>query len=169
LLHQYGLLADAAFEARPAIRLEIAHRIAYYGDTAISVDVLWMAVAAAQDLRTPAEVAGRRGLPGETTAQLQEELRTLVGRATRQASDAANLLQKAVLALGASHLANANEQLARALADGLAALGISSWQQHVAELEAVIEPQFWELTDRVLNFEFVEEGARQTARFPNAD
>jgi hypothetical protein len=68
------------------------------------------------------------------------------------------------LALGAAHLANDNGQLARALADGLAALGASSWQQHVAELEAVIEPQIWELTDRVLNFEFVEESARARLR-----
>jgi hypothetical protein len=88
--------------------------------------VLWMAIAAAQDLRTQVEVAGRRGLPDETAAQLQEELLTLVGRATRQASGAANLLQKAALALGAAHLANDNGQLARALADGLAALGASS-------------------------------------------
>ena len=164
LLYQYALLADAAFESRPDLAIEIAHRIAYYGETAIAMGVMWVAIAAAQDLRSLAEASVRRGLPRETTAHLHEELLDMLAVAERKkelrGSPTMNLLQKTVLALGAYHLDSGDEELARELARGLRTAYPSHLARLARDLEAVTEPQFWELTDRAVNFEYLEEGPR---------
>jgi hypothetical protein len=160
LLFQYALLAEAAYESRPDLGLEIAHRIAYYGEAAIGMDVVWMAAAAAQDLRGLVEAAVRCGMPRETTSHIQGELLELVREAEIKRSPTTSLLQKAILALGAFQLEQGQRELARDLASGLGHIDPKQLSRLVADLAEVTDPQFWELTDRGVNFEYVEEGPR---------
>lgn len=160
LSYQYALLADAALESRPDRALEITHRIAYYGETALESGVYWMAVAAAQDLRTLAEASVTRGTPHETTAHIHEELLDLLRLASAKDAPVSPMLEKAVIALGAFHLDAGRGELAGDLARGLASAEPDHLSKLADELAAVTEPQFWELTDRVVNFEYVEEPAR---------
>ena len=160
LLFQYALLADAAYDSRPDLALEIARRIAYYGETAIGMGVVWMAAAAAQDLRGLVEAAVRCGMPRETTARIQSELMELVREAEIKRSPTTSLLQKAIVALGAFQLERGEQELARDLAVGLRHVDPRELNRLVADLAEVTDPQFWELTDRVVNFEYVEEGPR---------
>lgn len=161
LMYQYALLADAAFESRPEIAQEITHRLTYYGETSLGAGVLWMAIAAAQDLRSLAEASSRRGMAREVTSDIQKELLHLVGEAQAKQSPAASLLEKAVIALGAFHLDQGEDGLARELAAGLVNGSAGHLENLAQELASVTESDFWELTDRGVNFEYVEEGPRR--------
>lgn len=160
LSYQYALLADTAFESRPSLALEIAHRISYYGKTALESGLYWMAVAAAQDLRTLAEASVNRGTPHETTTHIHEELLELVNLGNAKQVPVTAMLDKAVIALGAFHLAYSKEELGRDLACGLSGAESGRLSKLAEELAVVTEPQFWELTDRVVNFDYVDEAAR---------
>jgi hypothetical protein len=160
LLYQYALLANAALHSRPDIALEIAHRIAYYGDAAVGMNVFWMAVAAAQDLRTLAEASSREGLPHETTARIHGELIELVRGSEVKKAPVTGMLQKAIIGLGGFLLDRGEEALAHDLAQSLRHVDAGTLSRLAADLQMVTEPQFWELTERVVNFEYVEDGAR---------
>ncbi|MCC7105499.1 MAG: DUF2254 domain-containing protein [Chloroflexi bacterium] len=160
LLYQYDLFADAAFERRPDRALEIAHRIAYYGETALSMGVLWMAIAAANDLRTLVGAARQRGLPTEVRQQVILELLALTRHAMARQSPATDLIVKAALAVGAQLLFDGDDDLAGELAAGLTVCAPAQLARLAGELRAVVVARFWEVTDRVLNFDYVEDGPR---------
>jgi hypothetical protein len=168
LLYQYALLAEAALPSEPDLALEIASRIAYYGDTAIGSGVYWMAIAAAQDLRSLVKAATRLGCSEDTIEALHKDLLRLVtsaeARPELRASAPMRLLYKAVIALAAYHLDRNRSESARRLVLRLDKLGGSELGTIVEELEVVVEPVVWELTDRVLNFEYVEPGPRARLR-----
>jgi hypothetical protein len=160
LLYQYALLASTALCVRTDVALGIARRLGYYGEAAVANGLLWMAVAAAQDLRSLVEASLRDGRGRDATEQIQQELLELVLLAEARQSPATTMLRKAVIALGGFHLYQGDEELARHLARALMRLDRQTLIGLAEELQAVTEPQFWELTERVVNFDYVEEGAR---------
>jgi hypothetical protein len=165
VLYQYELLASTALDNRADVTLGVARRIGYYGEAALTSGLVWMAVAAAQDLRSLAEASNRSHVARDTVRQIQQELIDLVLNAEARQSPATEMLRKAVLALGSFHLHQREEELARHLASALAQVEPRTLAALVEELRAVTEPQFWELTERVVNFDYVEEGPR--ARLPD--
>src|SRR5205823_10304939 len=111
-------------------------------------------------LRGLVEAAVRSGMPIEITARIQNELLELVQEAEARRSPTTSLLQKAVVALGAFQLEHGQQQLAHSLASGLRHVDPQQLNDLAADLTGVTERQFWELTDRGVNFEYVEEGPR---------
>ena len=160
LLYQYDLYADAAFEQRPERSLEIAQRICYYGRTALGMGVLWMAVAAAHDLRTMIEAALRRKLTEDISRRIMLNLMSLIEAVEQGKSPAGGLIIKAALAVGAFLLFNDKADLARELALAVVGHDGTDLANLAEELRSVVEPRFWEVTDRVVNFDYLEPGPR---------
>jgi hypothetical protein len=156
VLYQYRLLADAALQRRPEVSLEIADRLSYYGDAAASGPLLWMSAAAAHDLRILAETSVGRGVDLAITAQIVGDLIETLQRAETKQSPALPQLYKTVAALGSFFLDRGEQALAQELRKRLDCLPAAALDEIGRELTACLDPVFWEVTDRVVNFDYVE-------------
>ncbi|MFN8632746.1 MAG: DUF2254 family protein [Chloroflexota bacterium] len=160
VLYQYRLLADTAMDSHPELTLQIAHRLSYYGDAAAGGPLLWMSAAAAYDLRILAESAHARNAGDHVVRAIVEDVIDTVRRAEAKHSPALPQLYKMAIALGAYFLVHKEEAHARLLCDTLAGVPPTTLDRASAELLAVDDPVFWELTDRVVNFDYVEPDVR---------
>ena len=160
VLYQYRLLADTALDDRPDLTVQIAHRLSYYGDAAAGGPLLWMSAAAAYDLRILAENAQARGASDEVVRAVVGDVIDTVRRGEAKNSPALPQLYKMAVALGAYYLHLAEQDDVQVLAGALAGVPAPLLQRAVDELAAVDDPVFWELTDRVVNFDYVEPDVR---------
>jgi hypothetical protein len=165
VLYQYRLLADTAMDDHPELSLQIAHRLSYYGDAAASGPLLWMSAAAAYDLRILAESAQARGAGDAVVGAIVGDVIDTVRRAEAKGSPALPQLYKMAVALGAYFLACNEMDDVQVICDLLAGVPMSLLERVSAELLVVEDPVFWELTDRVVNFDYVEPDVR--ARVPD--
>ena len=165
VLYQYRLLADTAMDTHPNLTLQIAHRLSYYGDAAAGGPLLWMSAAAAYDLRMLAEQAhARLSAPGRhgpdagaaIVGAIVEDVIDTVRRGEAKRSPALPQLYKMVIALGAYFLHHDVPEQVRHLCAVLVSIPQDTLERLGAELAAVDDPAFWELTDRVVNFDYVE-------------
>jgi len=165
-LYQYRLLASTVMDSYPDLAVQIAHRISYYGDAAGSGPLLWMSAAAAYDLRILAEEAHERAAalpaPGAeaVVSAIVGDLLDTVRRGEAKRSPALPQLYKMTLALAAFFTHHRAPLQVLALGGALAGLPPDFLIQLGAELRAVDVPTFWELTDRVVNFDYVEAPVR---------
>jgi hypothetical protein len=161
VLYQYRLLADTAMDAHPNLTLEIADRLSYYGDAASGGPLLWMSAAAAYDLRILAESAHARGARPDVVAAIVGNLLDTIRRAEAKGSPALPQLYKMAMALGAYYLLHGEIVHARVLRAQLASVPSAILERACQELQVIEDPGFWELTDRVVNFDFVEADVRK--------
>lgn len=161
VLYQYRLLADTAMDTQPDLTLEIADRLSYYGDAAASGPLLWMSAAAAYDLRILAESAFSRDAAPQVICAIVGDLLDTVHRGEVKGSPAMPQLYKMALALGAYFLAHGAVEHARLLTSQLDRVPRPILEHGCTELMAIEDPVFWELTDRVVNFDFVEADVRK--------
>lgn len=159
-LYQYRLLADAALGRRPDVALEIADRLNYYGDAAAGGPLLWMSAAAAYDLRMLAERSHGRCSDPAIAEAIVDNLLDSVRRAEAKRSPALHQLHKTVAALGSFFLTRGDRATARRLRAALADLPEATLSDIGRDLAAVEDDVFWELTDRVVNFDYVDDDAR---------
>jgi hypothetical protein len=164
VLYQYRLLADTAMDEHPGLTLQIAHRLSYYGDAAASGPLLWMSAAAAYDLRILAESAQSRGAPDAVVGAIVGDVIDTVRRGEAKHSPALAQLYKMVAALGAFFLVHDERDHVRVLCEVLAGVPTETLERVTEELIAVDDPVFWELTDRVVNFDYVEPDVRARLR-----
>jgi hypothetical protein len=164
VLYQYRLLADSVMDGHPELTLQIAHRLSYYGDAAGSGPLLWMSAAAAYDLRLLAESAQANGANEAVVGAIVGDVIDTVRRGESKHSPALPQLYKMTAALGAFFLHHGEPGLVRVLSEVLAGVPTDLLERVTAELIAVEDPVFWELTDRVVNFDYVEPEVR--ARLP---
>jgi hypothetical protein len=163
-LYQYRLLADSALDDYPEVTLEISHRLSYYGDAAAGGPLLWMSAAAAYDLRILAESAHTRGAGDAVVGAIVDDVIDTVRRGEAKRSPALLQLYKMALALGGYFLCHGELDDVEVLCTAMAGVPRQMLAQAVAELSAVDDPVFWELTDRVVNFDYVDPQSR--ARLP---
>ena len=161
VLYQYRLLADAAMDTQPDLTLEIADRISYYGDAAASGPLLWMSAAAAYDLRILAESAHTSGASPEVVRAIVGNLLDTVYRGEAKGSPALPQLYKMALGLAAYFLCHDEIEHARLLISQFDRVDRAVLERGCIELLAIEDPVFWELTDRVVNFDFVEADVRK--------
>jgi hypothetical protein len=119
-----------------------------------------MSAAAAYDLRILAENGHRSGAERAIISTVVDKLIDTVGRAEAKRSPALVQLYKTVAALGAFLLLAGDAEMARRLRTELDRVPGGTREQILRELAAVEDPVFWELTDRVVNFDYVEPDVR---------
>ncbi|MGE3268350.1 MAG: DUF2254 family protein [Chloroflexota bacterium] len=161
VLYQYRLLADTAMDRRPDLTLQISHRLSYYGDAAAGGPLLWMSAAAAYDLRILAESARIHGADAPVVSAIIGDVIDTVRRGEAKASPALPQLYKMAVALGAFFLHRGDLPDVDVLAAALAGVPRPALDSAASELAAVDDPVFWELTDRVVNFDYVEPSVRE--------
>ncbi len=160
VLYQYRQLADRAVETHPQVTLEISRRLSYYGDAAASGPLLWMSAAAAYDLRVLVQHCHQRDIDRSIIASIVGELIETVRRADAKHSPALPQLHKTLAALGSFFLVHSERAFVRQLRAELDDVPPDGLERIGRELSAVDDPAFWELTDRMVNFDYVEEDVR---------
>lgn len=158
-LYEYELLADSALLDAPDFAVEIAERLVYYGEAA-GGRLLWMSAASAHDLRTLAEQNVRRGGESIVTQRFIALLTEMVKRVRVRDPILGRQLHKTVVTLGCFFLTVAEQSCAARLRSALATLPDDELRHIHAELAAVVDAEFWEVTERWINFDYMDDDAR---------
>ncbi len=163
LLAEYRSLAEYLLDSRPELAVRISHHLCYYASVAEAQGVEFVAETVAYDLQVLNRVAYQQDCP--LTADLLAAFLGLGATLrSRGFSPALAGVYKMWLALGAFYLSVGaellQEQVQAALhqvePDVLAMLG--------EELLSVTEPEFWEITDRGVNFDYLDPDLRPPLR-----
>jgi len=163
LLAEYRALAEQLVCSRPELAVRMSHHLCYYARIAEEQGVQFVAETVAYDLQVLNRVAYQQDCP--LTAELLAAFLGLGGALQRRGfSQALAGVYKMWLALGAFYVSAGaellQEQVQAALhqvePDVLAMLG--------EELLSVTEPEFWEITDRGVNFDYLDPALRPPLR-----
>jgi Predicted membrane protein (DUF2254) len=164
VLNQYRQLAEATLTARGPVDLdglsEIGTRFKYYAQLAQGMGLGFVAETAAYDLSVLCEVACEHGSP------VHDRLLTTFLEIDKEAEDstqerALRGIRKAQAKLAAYYLLREMSEPARRIFQDMALETTDRLRSIRDELLAVTSKDFWEVTDRGTNFDYVDD-ARKT-------
>jgi hypothetical protein len=166
VLNEYRHLAESVVRHGEAdLALEIARYFKYYGQTAHAVGLEFVTETAAYDLSVLCELAFdekstchdgllKTFLEVDKEAETKAEERALRG------------VRKAQVRLATFYLERGADPLARAIFDDMRGENAARLASIREELEAVTKKDFWEVTDRGINFDYLDaERKKQLAEF----
>jgi hypothetical protein len=159
-LYEYELLADSALQRQPDFAILIAERLTYYGEAA-GGRLLWMAAASAHDLRSLAEGNHRRGGDPAITRRFVALLHGMVERVAPRDPILARQLHKTAVALGCYFLVMGALDHVEAVRTVLRDVSEDELALIQRELQNVTEPEFWEVTERWVNFDYIDSESRR--------
>jgi hypothetical protein len=159
-LYEYELLADSALLRKPDFAIQIAERLTYYGEAA-GGRLLWMAAASAHDLRVLAEDNHRRGGDPAVTHRFIALLDGMIGRVAPRDPILGRQLHKTAVALGCYFMAKGDLADVESVRSVLRDVPDEEMARIEAELLQVTEPEFWEVTERWVNFDYIDPEPRQ--------
>jgi hypothetical protein len=155
VFHQYRLLADAALRrGHGRFAVEIARYFKYYGQLAFNVDLGFILETSAYDLCTLNEIAFNLGAPERAELLkifLQVDKEGDGG--TREAS--LKGVRKAQVKLATWYLLHHDEASAREVFRDMRYESPARLASIRDEILSVVSPEFWEVTDRGTNFDFI--------------
>jgi hypothetical protein len=155
VLNQYRKLAEFMLvqgEHQPA--LECARHMKYYGLVSFDMDLTFITETVAYDLSTLSQLANQVGSPVEQDI-LAEFLELDRPPFVRGQDKALMGVRKAQVKLAAYYLLTDQEQRARAIASDMASEPLERLRLIRRQLENVANKDFWEITDRGRNFEYM--------------
>jgi hypothetical protein len=159
-LYEYELLADSALQRQPDFAVQIAERLTYYGEAA-GGRLLWMAAASAHDLRSLAESNHRHGGDPAITQRFVKLLHGMIERVAPRDPILGRQLHKTAVALGCYFFAAGSPDDAEAVRAVLREVSNDEMAVIETELQTVTEPEFWEVTERWVNFDYVDSESRR--------
>ena len=164
ILNQYRLLVEAMLRhGSPRADVEGVRHMFYYGHVSFDMKLTFVTETVAYDVSALCQVANELGLPEE-----DEMLRMFLelDRPLRVSSQETALLgvRKAQVKLAVYYLSQGTEAKARLIAKDMAAEPADRLSAIRRALETVTSKDFWEITDRGRNFEFMPE--TQRSRLP---
>jgi len=168
LLNEYRILAEDFLELEAYDRLlEVAVHIRFYGQLAFSMNTGFILETAAYDLCSLLERVHERGAGchDQMLVGIFLELdREPEGGKTQEAS--LRGVRKAQIKLATHYLVHDDKASARLIFQDMRGERRERIQSIRAELEAVTEPEYWEVSDRGINFEWLPPERRAVlARF----
>ena len=157
LLNEYRVLAEEALDAGDhALVLDLANYIKFYGQLAFGMNLAFLLETAAYDLCTLLERASDSG------ASSHDELLTIFLDVDREPEADANSqeaslrgVRKAQIKLATHYLAVGRQADARRIFQDMHAEKPERMRSIRAELERVEEAEYWEVSDRGINFEWL--------------
>jgi hypothetical protein len=161
ILHQYRQLAERTVsDGLDPLALEIGRRFAYYGQTAHAMGLGFVTETAAYDLQALCEHAFDHGAPChdallgvflevDKEAETGDEEKTLRG------------VRKAQVKLATYYLHRGAEPSARRIYKDMAAERPGRLASIRDELLSIETRDFWEVTDRGINFDYLDEPRRR--------
>jgi hypothetical protein len=160
ILNQYRLLVEAMLRNGSAdAAVEGVRHMFYYGHVSFDMKLTFVTETVAYDVSALCQVANELGLPEE-----DEILRMFLelDRPLRVSSQETALLgvRKAQVKLAAYYLSQGSEAKARLIAKDMASEPSDRLTAIRRALETVTSKDFWEITDRGRNFEFMPEKQR---------
>jgi hypothetical protein len=162
VLNQYRLLVEAMIRggSREQALAGVTH-LSYYGHVSFDGKLPFVTETIAYDLSTLCQVAHEAGSPDEGV-MLNKLLE--LDRPLRASSQESALLgiRKAQVKLGAYYLAAGETEKARRIADDMANEPKARLKSVRDALENVVSKEFWEISDRGRNFEFMSAPQRKT-------
>ncbi len=162
VLNQYRLLAQTALENNwSSVAVDIANRFKYYGQLGFTMGLPFVLETAAYDLCDLNELAFR--LKSDVSEALLEVFLDVDKEAEEGHSLEASLrgVRKAQIKLATFYLVEGAEELARAIFRDMkdeVPGRLSSIRQ---ELQSIRTREFWEINDRGINFDYLEDERRQ--------
>jgi len=155
VLHQYRLLGDAALQRNHGrFAVEVARYFKYYGQLAFNVDLGFILETSAYDLCTLNEIAFNLKSP-----ERAELLRIFLqvdkegDGGTREAS--LKGVRKAQVKLATWYLLHGDETSAREVFRDMRYESPARLASIRDEILSVVSPEFWEITDRGTNFDYI--------------
>ncbi len=155
VLHQYRLLGDAALQRNQGrFAVEVARYFKYYGQLAFNVDLGFILETSAYDLCTLNEIAFNLKSP-----ERAELLRIFLqvdkegDGGTREAS--LKGVRKAQVKLATWYLLHGDETSAREVFRDMRYESPARLASIRDEILSVTSPEFWEITDRGTNFDYI--------------
>lgn len=155
VLHQYRLLAEHAIETgKDARAVEVARYFKYYGLTAFGAKLAFILETVAYDLCAIGELAYEKNSP-EHEALLEIFLE--VDKESESAVQEVSLrgVRKAQIKLATYYLVNGEEELARRIYVDMALEQRPRMASIRDELLNVSSDEFWEISDRGVNFDYL--------------
>jgi hypothetical protein len=155
VLNQYRRLAETALRYENGLRaVEIARYFKYYGLTAYNAKLAFILETVAYDLCTLNEMAFDAGSPAQRELlriflEVDKESETEVQEASLRG------VRKAQVKLATYYLVNGDEKLARKVFDDMASERAERLASIRDELLAVRSQDFWEISDRGVNFDYL--------------
>lgn len=163
LLNEYRLLAEHVLKAgEDELVLEIAEYIKLYGQLAFSAQLGFILESAAYDLCALLELASERRAP------CHERLLLLFLDVDREPEggkiqeESLRGVRKAQIKLATHYLVQGERRQARRIFEDMRGEKPLRLESIRRELEAVEEPEYWEVSDRGINFEWLPPERRAT-------
>lgn len=161
LLNEYRAMAEAAVErGHDDVVLELAERIKYYGQLAFQQQIVFILETAAYDLCALLELAHDRdaGCHDALLATFLEVDREPDGGKAQETG--LRGVRKAQVKLATHYLIRGKEPLARRIYEDMRSEKVERLRGIRRELESVVDAEFWEVSDRGINFEWLPEDRR---------
>lgn len=161
LLNEYRAAAEAMLErGQDGQVLELGERIKYYGQLAFQMQVGFILETAAYDLCALLEVASERGAPcHDALLAIFLELDREPDGGKAQETGLRGV-RKAQVKLATYYLARGREPLARRIHEDMRRENVERLRGIRKELEGVTNSEFWEVSDRGINFDWLPEERR---------
>lgn len=157
VFNQYRLLAENAMRAgRDDVAVEAARRFQYYGQLGFAMGLPFVLETAAYDLCTLNELAYQLG------SDACVELLDIFLEVDKEAEEGHELeaslrgVRKAQLKLATFYLTNGAEDLARVIFEDMRSEISSRLTSIRAELAGITSREFWEISDRGVNFDYLD-------------
>jgi hypothetical protein len=160
LFNEYRVLGERALElGQGEVVLQAARFLKVYGQISFSADLPFLLETAAYDVGRLLEVAHARG---DACHDALLGLFLELDREADGSSQEASLrgVRKAQIKLGTWYLVRGDEAAAERVAQDLRSERPDRLRSIRAELEQVVDAEYWEVSDRGVNFEFLPEAQR---------
>ncbi len=163
ILHQYRQLAERLLAERfDDLALEIGRHFVYYGQTALAMNLGFVTETSAYDLGTLCEHAFSRKVPCHDSLLrlfLQVDQETEQENGTQEQT--LRGIRKAQLKLATFYLLQDAKPHARLIFEDMRRERPERMNSIRAELMAISTKEFWEVTDRGINFDYLDEAQRR--------
>ncbi len=163
VLDQYRRLAEELIVPWPELALRISHHLCYYARLAEEQGLTFIAETVAYDLKVLNQVAYQQKCPraSDILGSLVSLAHVLQRRGHQRALPG---VHKMWLALAAFYLSEGADSLQEQLEEVLRRVDQEELVRLGKEVLSVTQPDFWEITDRGVNFDYLEPDLRPYLR-----
>lgn len=168
-LYQYRLLAEKILETQPALTQRIVTYFIYYGRMILDLEIRQIFDTVCYDIRKINEKAMKlqtsnftQPLRTPVCEQILSSFLDLHRRVDRKQHEMRwRALLKHYMNLASFYLDRGHESFARRIFDEISDTPLETVHDIQQEILAVSEPLFWEISDRIINFNFIASGQRR--------
>ncbi|MBI2265049.1 MAG: DUF2254 domain-containing protein [Armatimonadetes bacterium] len=159
-LYQYRLLSERLLETHPDVTKEMVNYLNYYAMILLETGIRRTFETVAYDLRKLNERAFKKKFPYRE--ELLENYLALQHKVDyHQHTKSARELWKSYLILASFYLVMDDTESARMIYRAMEGIPLEVLLELKTEIMAITDPQFWEITDRIINYYFAPQEQKE--------